>query len=185
MGANERRKPDRPRRSGETGGGLPTKRGHCESSPQGASVDGRRLGSGKPSSLTGGRWKRSWPFEAEVGASRARNERRHWASEVIRQRHSGRQSPDDVGPERPPTQRTPRGVRGVCRERVGRSRKARRQACLGRGSIAARRSGAARENPRGLTASRGSTLRSSRRKPRARNSSVPRVLVPEVGCRGR
>jgi hypothetical protein len=77
----------------------------------------------------------------------------------------------------PTRRRLPPGRRrrGSC-ARVDRSRKARRQACLGRGLDRRKTVGRCRDDLRGSPLG-DKALWSTRRKPRARKSSVPRVLV--------
>jgi hypothetical protein len=154
----------------------------------GAPVEGRRFGSGKSSSLTRGRRKRSWLLES-VRVQQARKasgrDRERQRSDVSlargrkRQRRGGaartRRCPDLHLAER----RTE-----PCTDRP--KLEARRQARAQPGSdcrkTVRRRTGRTRLLRKG---ERGSILRSTERKLRARKSSGPRVLVSRVGCRSR
>ena len=179
----ERRKPDRPWQSGEIGGGLPHQTNHPRKRGSGSTRRWKAPGIGA-AGLLDGRAVKAVLAVVEGSASR----RAHGSGDVgVRDR-----SPAPSGPKKPgwrgialrsPTRRPPRGggagfIVGEWVEAEAVRRQAHPQPGPDHRKAVWRRTG---EPDFG----RGSTLRSVRRKLRARKSSGSRVLVSKVGCRGR
>lgn len=148
----------------------------------GAPVEGRRFGSGKSSSLTRGRRKRSWLLESVRGLPRAlagrdRERQRSDVSLVHGRKSQAEVAPSEGGARHPPSRKARRAVHGSA-EAGGAPSSARP---AGAGSPQGGPASHGRTRPSG----RGRILRSAQRKLRTRKSSGPRVLVSRVGCRGR
>jgi len=177
----ERRKPDRRWQSREIGGGLPQTRSAARAGRfgnSGASVDRRRSGSGKSSSLTRGRRKRSWFLGGVRIYDPCARGARQGASEVVRLPCAWPKTPGQGGAaerRRPAPSLTPPEERGSVRE----------SAEAGGAPSSAR--------PAGVGSSKGGPTPHGRTRPRsgkhhavsaarfdvkrARKSSDPRVLV--------
>jgi len=112
----------------------------------GAPVEGRRFGSGKSSSLTRGRRKRSWLLESvrvfRIAAGRDRERQRSDVSLVHGRKSQAEVVPPEGGARHPPSRKARRS-----RARIGRSWRRAVKRAPSRGWIAARWSGVARENP--------------------------------------
>jgi len=152
----------------------------------GAPVEGRRFGSGKSSSLTRGRRKRSWFLESVRG--RTNSGRLRGATGSVRGRTSASRMVENATPRwhrqrrcpDPPSREARRTVYG--RPKLEACRQARAQPGSDCRKAVRRRTEEPDPSARGR---RGSILRLARRKLRARKSSGLRVLVSTVGCRGR
>jgi hypothetical protein len=179
----ERRKPDRPWQNGEIGGGLPTQTNLPRKRRSGSTCRWKAPGIGETELLDG----RVVKVVLAVFAGSASVVLAEGGDVGVRGHSSA--PPGSTRPvwsgtaRRSPTLRAPRGDgAGFIVSEWAEAEAARRQACpqpgLDRRKTVWRRTG---EPDLG----RGGTLRLVRRKPRARKSSVPRVLVSRVGCRGR
>jgi hypothetical protein len=175
-GVKERRKPNRRWQSREIGGGFPQTGGSRERPSWEHSVERRRSGSGKSSSLTRGRRKRSWflakrPAKSRVASGGATGSVRGSIASSAR----GRQRQARVGPSDrriPGTHQAERQGGAVCDSaEAGGVPSSMRPAGVGlpQGGLASH----GRTRPSG----RGRILRSAQRKLRARKSNDPRVLV--------
>jgi hypothetical protein len=155
---------------------APTKIVTRKRDPLGALVDGRRSGSNKPSPLTREREKRSSVLRAEPGprtepsAGCDRERQRSFANVARGRKRRGEVAPLSSGSLR---LELPRNGKHEESGRMDRSWGPRRQARSTWGWVAERRAGAAVADELRL----GWWPRSARRKPRARESRDPRVLV--------
>jgi hypothetical protein len=154
----------------------------------GAPVEGRRFGSGKSSSLTRGRRKRSWFLESVRGDElwKATGRDRERQRSDVSLAHGRKRQAGVVPPKQgrcPDLQLAERRTE-TCTDRP--KLEARRQARAQPGSDCRKTVQRRTEEPDNTARwRRGSILRSVQRKLRARKSSGLRVLVSSVGCRSR